>query len=289
LPLDTLPEITRSVTLIPDSKNKNSAAGVMLSIPYNEQYFKSNKLFNPQPTIAVDEYKISLPDDYLPLDKKMIELPKFTVVGHHQNKKVYHDDYEERFQYSRVKSLDIDVIHKSFDLRSAMNQMHLGTDPYLFVLDGLPLYDLAVENLSSINFNDITSFTVLNGKRGCIFYGQAARNGVIFINTAAQNPQYPKFRTKWIPQNKTDKMLVPIELYRPTIEFYNPTMVERDSIPIYQNRETIFWEPEVYFDGKEPLKIKYSNLKHNGPVIITINGVSDTNLMGTGRSTYMVQ
>jgi hypothetical protein len=120
-------------------------------------------------------------------------------------------------------------------------------------------------------------------------YGAAAQGGVIFINTMSSDPNLKKLRSDWISQNRKDKMLVPIEIYRPTIEFYNPTKIEKDADPVFQNRATIFWESEVYFDGEEPVKIKYSNLKHTGPVIITINGVSVGNLFGSGRAGYKVQ
>jgi len=45
----------------------------------------------------------------------------------------------------------------------------------------------------------------------------------------------------------------------------------------------------VYFDGKEPVKIKYLNLKRRGTVSITINGVSFSDLMGTGKASYLIQ
>jgi len=82
---------------------------------------------------------------------------------------------------------------------------------------------------------------------------------------------------------------VPIDIYRKTIEYYSPTKFDLDTDPTLQGRATILWESEVYFDGKEPVKIKYTNLNHNGPVVIIINGASVNNLIGAGRASYLVE
>jgi len=288
LPLDSLPDITRSVTLMPDVKNKDRARGSMLSIPYNEQYFKSNKIFIPQPGILSDEYNIILPYQNTLLGEKTIQLPEITIEGHASEKKVYHDKYEERYQNKNVISLDPEILRTSFNLKSAMIRANLGMGGLLIVLDGQPLYNQSFDYIETIPMSEITSITVLNGKGGFTMYGEQAKHGVIFI-TRDQNSSLIKVRTKWVSQNVKDKMLVPIDIYRKTIEYYNPTKLDADADPIIQNRATILWNSEVYFDGKEPVKIKYNNLNHNGPVVITINGASVNNLVGTGKAGYLVQ
>jgi len=137
--------------------------------------------------------------------------------------------------------------------------------------------------------SEMTSLTILKSGAGVSRYGLSASGGVIFVNTRSSDPNLLKIRSKWIAQNSNDKMLVPIEIYRPFVEFYRPTKLGDDIDPIIQNRATVFWESEVYFEGKEPIKIKYKNLKRRGPVSITINGVSFTDLMGTGKASYLVQ
>jgi len=289
LPLDSLPEITRSVTLLPDVKNKDRAMGSMLSIPYNEQYFKSNQFFSPQPVILSDEYNISLPyQQYISLGEKTIQLAEITIEGHAREKKVYRDQYEERYQNKNVISMDPEILRTSFDLKSAMIRANLGMGGLLIVLDGQPLYNQTFDYIKTIPTSEITSITVLKGKGGFTMYGESAKFGVIFI-TRDLNSSLMKVRTKWVSQNAKDKMLVPIDIYRKTIEYYNPTKVDLDTDPTLQSRATILWESEVYFDGKEPVKIKYTNLNHNGPVVITINGASVNNLVGTGSASYMVE
>ena len=308
LPLDSLPDITRSVTLMPDVKNTKRVSEAMLSIPYNEQYFKSNKIFIPQPVILSDEYNINLPNQYVPLGEKTIQLPEITIEGHAREKKVYHDKYEEQYQYTSIYSLDYDVLWSSFSLESAVrrlvNPRRITTDaiylfdsrsflggaiPALIVLDGTPLYSGGWQIVNTIPTSEITSLTILSSTKGFTIYGEAAQGGVIFVNTRSRDPNLAKIRTKWISQNRKDKMLVPIDIYRKTIEYYNPTKFDLETDPILQSRATILWESEVYFDGKEPVKIKYTNLNHNGPVVITINGASVNNLVGTGSASYMVE
>jgi len=63
--------------------------------------------------------------------------------------------------------------------------------------------------------------------------------------------------------------------------------VEND--PVFQNRSTIFWDPEIFFDGKNPVIIKYTNLKYQGTVVVTVNGVSANNQIGTGSIRYFVK
>jgi len=262
--------------------------GSMLSIPYNEQYFKSNKIFIPQPGILSDEYNISLPYQNIALGEKTIQLPEITIEGHASEKKVYHDQYEERYKNSHIVSIDPEILRTSLDLKSAMIRANLGMGGLLIVLDGQPLYNQSFDYIETIPTSEITSITVLKGKGGFTMYGEKAKNGVIFI-TRDLNSSLMKVRTKWVSQNAKDKMLVPIDLYRKTIEYYHPAKFDLDTDPTLQSRATILWESEVYFDGKEPVKIKYNNLNHNGPVVITINGASVNNLVGTGSASYMVE
>ncbi|HZK94341.1 MAG TPA: hypothetical protein VFC67_09055, partial [Prolixibacteraceae bacterium] len=200
VPLDSLPDITRSVTLMPNVKNKDRASGSMLSIPYNEQYFKSNKIFIPQPGILSDEYNISLPyQKYIPIGEKTIELAEIPVFGHAREKKVYRDQYEERYKNSHVISIDPEILRTSFDLTSALNQANLGMGGLLIVLDGQPLYDQPFDLISTIPMSEISSITVLKGKGGFARYGERAKFGVIFI-TRDLNSSLMKVRTKWISQ-----------------------------------------------------------------------------------------
>jgi len=307
LPLDSLSESTRSVIMMPDVKSKNKATGAMFGIPYNEHYFKSDKLFVKQPTLPLGQFRNAPVDQYIAMEEKTIEIAEVTVIGH-QTDRVYHDEYEKLYQANHVKSLDYEMLWSSSTLETAIRKLVYpykitpvniylkstrtimkGPVPALIVLDGTPLYDNGWERVQFIPPSEVTSLTILVSKNGFIRYGEAAQGGVIFINTRSSNPDLAKIRTKWNMQNKNDKMMVPVNLYRPHVEFYNPTRVELENNPLLQNRSTLYWQSEVYFGGKEPVKIKIPNLKHTGPVVITVNGVSVDNLVGSGRGRYVVE
>jgi hypothetical protein len=130
--------------------------------------------------------------------------------------------------------------------------------------------------------------TILPGGQGFYQYGEAAGGGIIFVNTRSSDPSFQRIHTEWKLQNSNDKMLLPISIYRSGVEFYSPSKANIESDPMLGSRSTIFWDPQVYFNGKDPVNIKFTNLKRQGPVIITVNGVSFNNLFGTGKSSYLV-
>jgi len=112
---------------------------------------------------------------------------------------------------------------------------------------------------------------------------------VIFINTMFHDPTLNRYNAEWKSKDKNDNLLQPIKIYRSNIEFYNPTKFDVENDPVIQSGSTYYWNPEVYFNGKNPIKISYLNLNHKGPVLITINGVSVYNLIGTGKASYRVK
>lgn len=314
MPLDSLPEATRSVTLMPVVKDRNSARGAMLSIPYNEQYFKSEKLFTPQPTIPLEEYKVYNAYQHIPLDEKTIEIPTVTITAYPKYKKVYQNEYDEQYKNAFVRSSDPEVLRTAFSIEDVIRTMYNpisvtkdriilrpatsftgGPVESLIVLDGQPLYS---DGFSSIGWpavrtippQEVTSITILIGRQGIARYGLAAQNGIIFINTCAANPSLRIVRSKWVAQDANDKMLVPIEIYRPYKEFYKPTKREEDPAVWSLKLPTIYWNPEVYFDGKEPVRIKVRNPKYKGPVSVVVNGVSfSDDLMGSGKAGYLIR
>jgi hypothetical protein len=306
LPLDSLSPVTRSVIIMPDVKSKNKATNAMFAIPYNEQFVKSEKLFVNQPLLNTPPRAAATTEQYIAMEEKTIEIAEVTVIGH-QSERIYHDEYEKLYEANNVKSLDYEQLWSSSTLADAIrkitypfmitpNFIYLkstrsilkGPIPALIVLDGMPIIDQGWPRVNTIPPAEITSLTILESKNGFIRYGEVAQGGVIFVNTRSSNPNLVRNRTKWMAQNSNDKMMVPISVYRPEVEFYNPSRAELANNPLLQNRATIFWQSEVYFGGKDPVKIKIPNLKHTGPVVITVNGVSVDNLVGSARGRYVV-
>lgn len=305
--LDSLPHITRSVTMMPDPKNKKRVNGAMLSIPFNEQYFKSNKLQITQLSIDQNKFKISAPENKIKLVDEVIQIPEVTIKANTQPRKIYHDKYEEMYMYGNVKSMDYDQLWSCFTLEDAVRRL---VGPYMItldnvymrmprslfgspipafvVLDGMPIQYDGWNYVKMIPPSTMTSLTILKGGEATTIYGMKAAGGVIFVNTHGTDPSLLKNRTDWKLQHSNDKMLLPISIYRTDREFYTPTKLIIENDPSIQKRKTFFWQSAVYFNGKEPVRLKYNNLKTHGPVRIVINGISSNNLVGSGRASYYV-
>jgi hypothetical protein len=305
LPLDSLPDITRSITLMPDPTHKNRVRGAMLSIPYNQKYFKSSGLLISRPEITDYNYSLPVNNKKYTLGEDVIELPEVVIKDH--LRKIYHDKYEEMYQSSEVKSLDYKLLWSSASLEDAVRRLinpyfmddnyivlklprsfFGGPVPALIVLDGMPLYGNGWSDVKTITPGEVTSLTVLMGNQAFVQYGGAAGGGVIFVNTRSSDPSFQKIRTDWKLQNSKDRMLLPLSIYRPEVEFYTPSGKDIESDPMLGSRSTIFWNSQVYFNGKDPVHIKFTNSKRQGPVMITVNGASFNNYFGTGKAGYQV-
>jgi len=91
--------------------------------PNNTKYFKSSKLFIPQPTIPRPENRIYTPLQSIPLQQRIIEIPDVTIVGHPGINKVYNDKYEEIYQYADIRSLDSEILWSSSSLENAVRRL----------------------------------------------------------------------------------------------------------------------------------------------------------------------
>jgi hypothetical protein len=326
LVLDSLPAKTKSVTLLPVNRANSAINGVMWSIPYSEQYLNHRSFFTSQQSDnrlqEADKPSLNKPEiidksNGTDLKRKGItdqtfELPEVTITS--AKKYEYKNKYEEAYKYTNVKSLSHDQLSSSNSMAEAIRRIvnpyimeeadafHPGAAIYLrpshsffggnvkvmFVLDGVPLHDdFAWQKISDLHPDQIASISVLEGSQSHVIYGEEALGGVIFVNT--YYPGHTKMRTDWKSQNKTNNLLTPIAIYRQNVEFYNTAGSEIEDNRDSNGSSTVYWNPEVYFNGKEPVKIKYLNHNYKGPVIITINGVSFNNLIGTGRESYWVR
>jgi len=307
LPLDSLTEITRSFTLMPDPKNKKRVTGAMFSIPYNENFFKSNLLLKAQPALIRSAFRVPVAAQNISLGEEPIEIQEVIIKAKPGTERLYHDNYEETYQYADIRSLDYELLWSSNTIADAVRRLIVpyfmndnivvlrpprsffgGDLPALIVLDGMPLYDNGWASVKTISTADVTSLTILPGGQASARYGMIAAGGVIFINTKSSDPSLQKARTEWKLQHSDNKMLLPISLYRPEKDFYSPSRSDIETDPILRSRATIFWDPQVYFNGKEPIHLRFTNLMHQGPVIVTINGASTNNLVGSGKASYHV-
>ena len=310
LSLDSLPKDTRTVTLIPVTDEKKKITAADLSIASNPGYFKDKKLLAIQPNIPTKILASNQDDIRISHRDNLIEIPQVTIKGYHKIKMKYQNVYEERYKYANIESSDPELIHTSWDMENAIRRLIPTADikltavylrpttsffgrsnGVLFVLDGMPLYSNGWTIAKTIPVTEVVSITILKGNQGRTIYGLEASAGVIFINTMFHDATLNNVYTNWKSQNKNknSNLLLPVNIYRSSIEFYSPTKFDIDNDLETQKGSTYYWNPEVYFNGKEPVKIKYLNLKHTGPVLITINGASVNNLIGTGRASYLVK
>lgn len=308
LSLDSLPKNTKTITIIPNNKDRKVVKGAILSIPFSEEYFKNINLYRPKQSISPDEYPVPAKTILFSLGDNVIDIPEVTIHGRTSPSKVYPNIYVERYKYTNIKSSDPELIRRTIFLETAIRtlanpmlitdeavffrsytSMFGGGVPALIVLDGMPIYSQGWQIAKTIPMSDIASISILKGNQGRTIYGLEAKGGVIFIQTTFHDPTLSNFQRDWSIQNKKDNLLIPISIYRSTKEFYIPTKFEIENDPIFQKRSTLFWAPEIYFNSSQPVKIKYTNPSQAGSVLIRINGVSTTNLIGTGRSSYSVK
>ncbi len=272
LPLDSLPDITRSFTLMPDPKNKKRVTGAMFSIPYNENFFRSSLLLKTQPAFMSNSFRMPEADQKVSLGEEAIEIPEVIIKANPGAERLYHDKYEETYQYADIKSLDYELLWSSANLADAVRRLIApyimndniivlrpprsffgGAVPALVVLDGMPIYGNGWSYVRTISTSDVTSLTILPGGQASFRYGMSAAGGVIFINTRSSDPSLQKAHTEWKLQHSDNKMLLPISLYRREKDFYAPSRTEIDIDPILKARATILWDPQVYFNGKDPV------------------------------------
>jgi len=80
-----------------------------------------------------------------------------------------------------------------------------------------------------------------------------------------------------------------VRVFRTEVEYYTPSKEQIELIPEYQFRPTLLWKSDVYLDGSGPVKLRYPNNMGTGKVMVFVNGVSLTNLVGSNNCTYEVK
>src|SRR5664280_2622891 len=210
LPLDSLPRDTRTVTLIPGTKEKKKVTAANLSIVSNPGYFNDKKFLTVQPALPPKILRSTQDDFRFSRADNLIEIPEVTIKSSPKIKVKYQNSYEDRYKYANIKSSDPELIHTSWDLESAIRSMvptatitndavfirgggggtsfFGGVVGALIVLDGMPLYSNGWQIAKTFSITDIASVTVLKGKQGVTIYGLEAGGGVIFVNTMLHDP-----------------------------------------------------------------------------------------------------
>jgi alpha-2-macroglobulin-like protein len=307
LPLDSLNDKTRSIILMPDTKNKNKILGATLSIPYNKNYFKSKNLYAYQPSFSEELFNKSSLSNELPTADSILKIPEVVITQNTIQK--FNDEYAEVYQIAITRSVGYEELWQCTSMELAIRKIvvpifmdndtiilnrstsiTIEAKPAFIVLDGVPIGKRGWSIVSSMLPSDIKSITILKSQEGFYQYGYDAIGGVIFVNTMYHDfdPKLQERYNIWLNRNEKSILYSQIDIYRTYRKFYNPSKSELAINPFLQERPTIYWNPLVYFD-KEPVKIKFPNLKKQGKVKVIINGVSSNNLIGTAETSYTIK
>jgi len=311
LPLDSLLNTTKWISIIPDRSSRFKYNGVItMQIPENEKFKTNKEFFKELPMFHPDTSSHIQNQQYISQNDGTLEIPEVVIKA--KSKREYYNEYDEMFisaksigyenlwSYKRMEDAIIRAAHpykitdNSIILQKTPSTAFIINQhfPALIVLDGFELDTDGWRIVNSISPSDLSSITVITEPTdGYSLYGNRGRGGVIFINSMYLNkdPVINQRYREWILKNKHDIMYMPTNIYRINKEYYNPGKAEFENKPQLQSRPTVFWKSYVYFNGKDPAIIKYPNLKHKGTVMVTINGVSANNLSGTGKMSYQVQ
>ncbi|MCB2196600.1 MAG: hypothetical protein KQH79_12125 [Bacteroidetes bacterium] len=294
---NSLDQRVRQMLILPDEDPKKNKNYVEVMFPGNNKYITEVK---KQATFSFSEN----PDrqhlssnsvyNYAPIN---IDLDEITVKA---QKPRYKNSHTELFATSNIRAYSgkditgisledalssfnlykLDRFEKKVILRQSRS---LSNDdiPATFVLDGFSVGD-SYEPIDYLNVADIESISILKGSRGYTLYG--ASGGIIFIDTKF----HAGIQTKKVYSERKDDLMRRIELFRSEIEYYIPTKEEIKSLPHFQNRPTVLWLNEIYVNNGMA-KIRYPNNLYKGKAIITVNGVSLNNRIGSARYSYKVE
>lgn len=294
---NTLDQGVRQIIILPDEDPKKNRNYVEVMFPGNNKYitevkkqatFSFSKVSDRQNLSSNSVY------NYAPIN---INLDEITVKA---PKPRYKNSHTELFATSNIRAYSgkditgisledalssfnlykLDRFEKKVILRQSRS---LSNDdiPATFVLDGSSIGE-SYEPIDYLNVADIESISILKGSRGYTLYG--ASGGIIFIDTKF----HAGIQTKKEYPERKDDLMRRIELFRSEIEYYIPTKEEIKSLPHFQNRPTVLWLNEIYVkNGKA--KIRYPNNLYKGKAIVTVNGVSLTNRIGSARYSYKIE
>ncbi|MFC2104250.1 hypothetical protein ACFLS4_02730 [Bacteroidota bacterium] len=295
---DSLNPQVRQIVILPDEDPKKNRNYIDIIFPGNPDFINKAKQqykFNLSKTENSQYINTNSVYNYAPMK---VDLEEITVKA---PKPRYKNSHTEFYATANIRAYTGDDIF-GITLVDALGSLGLyklnrtskivilrpsrtfnnADIPATFVIDGFSVGE-SYESIDYLNTLDIESISILKGSQGYTRYG--ARGGIIFIDT--------KYHAGTLPNKeelplRNDFLMKRIGLFRSEIEYYIPTKEEIKSIPYLQNRPTILWLNEIYVNNGKT-KIRYPNNLYKGKAIITVNGVSLTNQVGSARFSYTVE
>ncbi|MDH5367782.1 MAG: TonB-dependent receptor plug domain-containing protein [Cyclobacteriaceae bacterium] len=150
----------------------------------------------------------------------------------------------------------------------------------LFVVDGVIMGN-SYAYIPNITSENIDYLTIVKDVSGTFLYGSRAIDGIVFITS------------KYVPDNSDPKMsknMILLKGYSKHRVFYSPQYITEESKnnPIPDLRKTIYWNPTITTDENGEAIVNYYNADRKTIVNITIQGMSNTGLFGSSKSSYTV-
>jgi len=318
VPFDSLDPFARQIMIMPDEKISKNRNPVNIDFPSDVAYSEKAReikadsiyevyssfspafegiLFNPDSAVMIEPVtikgKLTEKKEYVSKDA---DAYKYTGAFTLYSKDFKYAQTFEDILY-KIGAFKVDKKTKKVILRaitymakkmSLYATKELLVRPALFVVDDVPIFDRTYYPIAEMPASDIASVTVIRGPQGFARYGNDASHGVILVTTKTGNRingiKNPDDGTETV-----DPDYKPARIFRSEIEFYTPTKEQVELVPEYQFRPTLLWKSDVYLDGSGPVRFSYPNNPGSGRVMIFVNGVSLTNLVGTGKLTYKLK
>jgi hypothetical protein len=314
LPFDSLDSSVRQIMILPDRNKLRNL------YPVNVE-FSENKNFTDKAKQTTTESKYFETD--ISLQKKAdtdfgldsaIMIDPITIQGKKVQPVPYVNKYQEYYQWANTVTITkkemtgcinfedilvrlhpyiIDTRNKLIFIQPGRRSLTGKPPPALFVVDDIPLIDglnsKSYMLIADMPASEIESVTMLKGDRGNTFYGYDANGGVVFVTTSSKQRMDGKYTVYQAPDRIKDDLIKPIRIFRSEIEFYIPNKEEVVTIPDYHFRPTVLWKNEVLIDESGTVKIKYPNNMVKGTIIVSVNGVSFTNMVGSNIFRYKIR
>ncbi|MBE9585437.1 TonB-dependent receptor plug domain-containing protein [Mucilaginibacter sp. JRF] len=151
------------------------------------------------------------------------------------------------------------------------------------MIDGMAQGDDALLNMAP---SDVETIEVLRNGGKTAIYGFQGANGVILITTKRGDGG---FKTSYVGNPPGVVMYTPLGYYAPRV-FYSPKYdAPAANDKMVDMRSTIYWNPNIYCDGKKATDISYFNADGKGTYRVVVEGIDDAGHIGRQVYRYKVQ
>ena len=297
---DSLKNYVKQILILPDKKRFKNFNPIKVTHPEINSFVYKAKRVNRNVILPKGR---KLTSYYLESDTSVYadqEIEEIIIQTRTGSKTEYVNKFEELFQNTKVNTYtkkdfegcgtfedmlirsnpyNIDLVFKIVHLKNIHRSIMENKSPAIFIIDGQLLHDYVM--IANMPISQIESMSVLNGIQGYGIYGQDAVGGVVYVTT--------KEDTKGNSNNlRNNDLMRPIRLFRSEIEFYSPTKEELIEKPEYQFRPTILWN-RIFLDGKGPVILKIPGSLTKGRAMVFINGVSNSNMIGSESHIFNIK